>query len=202
MFTGIVREVAIVSSINTKENSSSFVLNADEEFLKDIKDGDSISVNGACMTVESKTENSFNFTAVFESLNKTNLGLLKVNDPVNLERSMTLSATVDGHLVSGHVDCTGKVSEISKSDEGWELYVRFPAEFSKNVIYKGSICINGISLTVAEITDEGEDHTEVKIAVIPHTLENTNLKDIKEKDIVNLEFDIIGKYINRMLPVK
>ncbi|CAN5483561.1 riboflavin synthase [soil metagenome] len=202
MFTGIIRNLGEVLSSAQKNDDATFVIIVENNFIDKVRIGDSISVNGACMTVESKTKDTFNFTAVSESLKKSNLGILKTGDSINLESSMTLASVVDGHLVSGHVDCTGIISEIGFNGTSHEFFVRFPAEFSKYVIYKGSVCLNGISLTVAEITDEGESDTEIKIAVIPHTYENTNLKYARQKDYVNLEFDIIGKYISRMIPAK
>lgn len=199
MFTGIIKELGNIISIKEGKNASTFIVKADPNFIEKAKIGDSISVNGACMTVENKTSDSFTFTSVSESLKKTNLSDLKVSDKINLEGSLTMSSALDGHMVSGHVDCTGIINELYKDSETCELFIQFPAEFSAYVIYKGSICINGISLTIAEITNEGEDFTEIKVAIIPHTFENTNLKSAKVKDKVNLEFDIIGKYINRKI---
>ncbi len=199
MFTGIIRELGTIESAAANNSSKTFIVLTDSEFISKVNTGDSISINGACMTVEEKTGNSFKFTSVAESLGKTNLGELKAGSKVNLESSLTMSSVLDGHMVSGHIDCTGKINEISADGDSHEFFIEFPAQFSAFIIYKGSICINGISLTIAEITNELENSTEIKIAVIPHTFENTNLKLVKEKDIVNIEFDIIGKYINRKI---
>jgi len=199
MFTGIIQDVGRVSGVLNKGDSKGFTVTVGSDFLSGVKTGDSISVNGACMTVEEYSSDTFVFTTILESLKKTNLGDLKDGYYVNLEKSMTMNSKIDGHIVSGHIDTIGLVDKVIENENSWEFFIKFSNKFSDNVIYKGSIAINGVSLTIAEIVKEGNKNTTIRISIIPHTFNNTTFKGIKEKDVVNIEFDLLGKYVKRIL---
>lgn len=199
MFTGIIQDTGRVLSSDTKGDSKKFCVDVQEEFLQGVKIGDSISLNGACMTVESYSKDNFEFTTIAESLSKTNLGKLETGSYINLEKSMTMNSKLDGHIVSGHVDTIGLVDKVIENEDSWEFFIKFSNKFSDNVIYKGSIAINGVSLTIAEIVKEGNKNTTIRISIIPHTFNHTNFKFLREKDIVNIEFDLLGKYVKRIL---
>jgi riboflavin synthase len=196
MFTGIVEEIGKVIKKNRKGDGIEFSIFS-ELLIKDIFLGDSISVNGVCQTVEKKEGNTFNISTVEETLKKTNLGQLSVNSFVNLESSLTLNKKISGHLVYGHVDCTGKIVKLITKDLGYQLTIQYPKEFYKYLINVGSISLNGISLTVANFNDSVLD-----VAIIPHTWVNTVLKYVKIGDELNLEFDIIGKYVEKIVGKK
>lgn len=199
MFTGIIQDTGKIISALDKGDSKKFNVQTQENFLSDVKIGDSISVNGACMTVETYSKNSFEFTTIAESLTKTNLGRLQNGSYVNLEKSMTMNSKLDGHIVSGHVDTIGLVNKVIENEDSWEFFIKFSNKFSDNVIYKGSIAINGVSLTIAEIVKEGNKNITIRISIIPHTFNHTNFKFLKEGDIINIEFDLLGKYVKRIL---
>jgi len=199
MFTGIVQDTGKVISRTVKGDSLRFCIEPDSKnYLKDVSAGESISINGACMTVVSKTQNKFEFTTIKESLSKTNLSSLKLKDLVNLEKAMTFNSKLDGHIVQGHVDTTGKIKKIVTLKDSWEYFIEFPRKFSCYVIYVGSISVNGVSLTVAQIVSDNSKKTLIKVAIIPHTFEVTNFKKLKVNDAVNIEFDMLGKYVNRI----
>ncbi len=203
MFTGIVQDTGkVISKISKGDSLKFFVEPSKKNYLKDIKQGDSISINGACMTVVSKNQNKFEFTTIKESLGKTNLSSLKLKDLVNLEKAMTLNSRLDGHIVQGHVDTTGIIKKIVTLKDSWEYFIEFPVKFSCYVIYVGSISVNGVSLTVAQIVSDNSKKTLIKVAIIPHTFEVTNFKDLKVNDAVNIEFDMLGKYVNRIFKKK
>ncbi len=200
MFTGIVETTGKVIS-KTKEGSGIRLLvqpNA-SGYLKSMKVGDSMAINGACMTLTSKNAKSFTFDTMAESLKKTNLGLLRSGSLVNLERAMSAGSRFDGHFVQGHVDTTGTITKINKLEGSWEVFIEFPKSLADSIIYVGSISIDGISLTVAEILKSKKANAQIKVAIIPHTLEVTTLGSAKPGDVVNIEFDMIGKYIKRIL---
>lgn len=194
MFTGLVEEVGTVSALNPLTDGVQITIRA-STIMDDIAVDASIAVNGVCLTVTAHTDNSFTVTAVSETLRKTTTGTLVVGSRVNLERAVRLQDRLGGHLVQGHVDTTGTVAEINVLDVGWELWIAFPAEFSKWTIPVGSITVNGVSLTIADLKDD-----RCKIAVIPHTLAKTTIADLVVGDPVNLEFDLIAKYLERMIP--
>ena len=189
MFTGIIEEIGKVTSISTDK----ITINC-SKILSDSKMGDSIAVNGVCLTITRMSNNSFTADISPETLKVTALSELKNGSSVNLERALTLSSRLGGHIVSGHIDTIGKISKISKLKDFYELTIDFDKSFGKYVVKKGSITINGISLTVAEC---GENF--VTIAVIPHTYENTILKELAISSIVNIEFDILSKYVENFL---
>ncbi|MDZ4713215.1 MAG: riboflavin synthase [bacterium] len=198
MFTGIIQDLGTLSAMNKGAHSIEFTVSPlSKTFLKDVNTGDSISINGACMTVEKSIEGQFTFTTISESLKKTNLGLLEMNDVVNLEKAMTLHSKLDGHIVQGHIDTTGNVCDIVINDNVREYFIEFPAAFRNNVIPVGSIAINGVSLTIAEIINETQESVRIKVAIIPHTFEVTNFKKLVKNDRVNIEFDLMGKYVLR-----
>jgi len=201
MFTGIIQDQGKVSDRIIKGDSIKFTaIPLSKKFLKDIKTGDSISINGACMTVERiiKIKNIFEFTTIKESLSKTNLGLLKKGSIVNLEKAMTLRSKLDGHIVQGHIDTTGVIKKVNTLKGSWEYFIEFNSKYRDNIIYTGSIAINGVSLTIAEIVSETKMNVLVKVAIIPHTYKYTNFNLLSEKDTVNIEFDMMGKYVKRI----
>lgn len=199
MFTGIIQDTGRILSSDIKGDSKKFCVDVQEDFLQGVRIGDSISVNGACMTVESYSKDNFEFTTIAESLSKTNLGKLEAGSYINLEKSMTMNSKLDGHIVSGHIDTIGLVDKVIENEDSWEFFIKFSNKFSDNVIYKGSVAINGVSLTIAEIVKEGNKNTTIRISIIPHTFNHTNFKFLREKDIVNIEFDLLGKYVQRIL---
>ncbi len=195
MFTGIVEEVGRIVSVRKKSKGVELTVNG-KITTQETKLGDSISVNGVCLTVTEIGKDFFSFFISYETLRRTNLKEVKPGDFVNLERALTLNSRLGGHIVQGHVDTTTKVTRIKKEGESFKFYFSLPLSFSHLIVEKGSVAVDGISLTVAEILS-----SEFSVAVIPYTYESTNLKFKRAGDNVNLEFDIIGKYVERMLKV-
>jgi len=193
MFTGLIEEIGIVKNIKPLGKGREIIISS-KLINKGLQLGDSVNVNGVCQTVENFDSNSFKVTAVEETLKKTNLGSLKVNDKVNLESSLTMSKKLGGHFVLGHIDTTGTISKIEKLTASWNLTVKYPKEYSKFLIHVGSIAIDGVSLTVAENSD-----SDLSVAIIPHTWDNTIFRSKKSGDSVNLEFDVLGKYVDNIL---
>lgn len=193
MFTGIIEEMGIVKSIKSKV----ITIEANKIF-DDLKLGDSVAVNGTCLTVssfEGKTSPKiFNADITSETLSRTNLGDLKSGFKVNLERALTLNGRLGGHIVSGHIDGTGIIKNISKNAEDIELTIEVPPNLMKYIIEKGSVAVDGISLTVAKV-----NKNYFSVAIIPHTLKETILYYKKAGDKVNIENDIIGKYVEKLL---
>ncbi len=200
MFTGIVAAVGRITGVEPlgAEGSAGVRLRvaAGGLPLSDVALGDSIAINGACMTVISKTDDSFTVDVSRESLNCT-VGLESPGE-VNLEKALTLSERLGGHLVSGHVDGLGEVVHFAPVGESWRLDVRAPAALGKYFAYKGSVVINGVSLTVNSVTDSAQGCT-ISINLIPHTIEVTTLKHLSPGSRVNLEVDLIARYVERML---
>ena len=200
MFTGIVAAIGRIISITplAADANAGVRLNvaAGGLPLADVAIGDSIALNGACMTVTQKTADSFTVDVSRESLNCT-AGLDSVGE-VNLEKALTLADRLGGHLVSGHVDGLGRVQRFEPVGESWELVIEAPLSLAKYLAYKGSIVVNGVSLTVNRVTD-GEDACAVSINLIPHTIEATTLKHLRAGSKVNLEIDLIARYVERML---
>jgi riboflavin synthase len=193
MFTGIVEELARIKTIKPTTQGIRFTIAA-KTVMDDLKTGDSISVNGVCLTIVDKEKDSFSMDLVEETLNKSNLGELKVEDYVNLERAMKVSDRFGGHIVQGHVETLGVILEKQMKDDEAVISIGLDPEWMRYCIPKGSITLDGVSLTIAAINGN-----IVEIALIPYTLENTTL-GIKEKsDTLNIETDIIGKYIDRLL---
>lgn len=196
MFTGLIEETGYVKSIVKNTNGATLVITC-KLILGDIKIGDSICVNGVCETVTNIFSDGFEVRISDETLSITTLGNLKNGDILNLERALALNSRLGGHIVSGHVDCIGKLTSIEKLSDFYNLTFEIPENKSKYIVYKGSVTINGISLTIADITDN-----IFKVAIIPHTYQNTTLKNLKIGDIVNIETDILGKYVEKMLSAK
>lgn len=188
MFTGLIEDLGQIFEISDKLNgkliSVQTNLNTDE-----IKIGDSISINGACQTVVNKKGNVLTFEAMRETIERTNFSCFKKGDFINLERAMSLNSRLDGHLVSGHIDCTAKLLNI-KEDSLAKIF-KFECD-TDLIVEKGSISINGISLTVSFV-----DEKSFEVSILPHTLKNTNLKYLKQNDLVNIEYDMVGKYIKK-----
>ena len=203
MFTGIVAAIGTITSTTplTAQNDSGLHLTIDAGSLPlaDVALGDSIAINGACMTVVSKTAQQFCIDISRESLNLTSG--LDHPGPVNLEKALTLADRIGGHLVSGHVDGLGTVSQFKPVNESFELIINAPRELARFLAYKGSIVVNGVSLTVNRVTDYA-DHCEFSINLIPHTLEVTTLKFLTPGSRVNLEIDLIARYVERMQNLK
>ena len=194
MFTGLVEEIGSIIKIESKGSGLTLTIRGNV-VMSDLSIDDSISVNGACQTVIGVHGNEFRVDTVQETLLKTTLGSLKVGDSVNLERALQLSDRLGGHIVQGHVDCVGRVQSIvNVSGGGWQLWITFPQDFRKYVVPVGSICINGVSLTVARVKDN-----TCMIAIIPHTLSVTTIGGLTVNSNVNLEFDILGKYVENMI---
>lgn len=192
MFTGIVEEIGTVKSVQSKV----ITIEASKIF-DDLHLGDSVAVNGTCLTVSNFDNKIFNADVTQETLNRTNLGSLKNGSKVNLERAMTLSGRFGGHIVSGHIDGVGSIKSMKKDDNAIILTIEVPKNLMKYIVEKGSVAVDGISLTVASLTDN-----TFSIAVIPHTLKETVLYYKKEGDKVNIENDVIGKYVERLLTFK
>lgn len=196
MFTGIVEEIGIVKSLEFKASGAKIVIGC-QKVIEDVKIGDSIAIDGVCQTVIAFNSSEFSAEISDETLKVTTLGNLKSGNTVNLERALTLSSRLGGHIVSGHVDCMGKFINIEKLSDFYNLQFEIPEKQEKYVVYKGSITINGVSLTVANIVDN-----IVSVAIIPHTYNNTSLKDLKLGQDVNIETDILGKYVEKFLSAK
>ncbi len=192
MFTGIVEEIGKIQWLRRTNKTVQLLLTS--RFAKRVHRGDSVSINGCCLTVTSHREDKIGFELLEETLNRSNLRDLKPESAVNLERAMKVGERFDGHIVQGHVDCVGTVGSMETHGGDHRLEVIFPPDFSHYIAYKGSICINGVSLTVAEA---GE--SSLVSWIIPYTYENTNLRGLQSGDAVNLEFDILAKYVERML---
>ena len=196
MFSGIVEEMAILRGIEHEQENIHFTFHC--SFTKELKIDQSISHNGVCLTVVRFQDDTYTVTAMKETLERSNLGLLKVGDRVNIERSMIMNGRLDGHIVQGHVDQTAKCVNMEDADGSTYFTFEYPCnrEMARRgyfTVDKGSVTVNGVSLTVCEPTDNS-----FKVAIIPYTRENTNFADIHIGTIVNLEFDILGKYIARL----
>ena len=195
MFTGLVTEVGTIASITLGTESAILVINAPET-VAGISLGDSIAVNGACLTATAITDRTFTADVMVQTLSLTSLGSYKEDDRVNLELAATLSHRMGGHMVQGHVDSVAHVSSIVDGEKWQEFTVSVPASLMKYIVAQGSICIEGVSLTVGRISDESN---EVTVWLIPATLEKTNLSTKKIGDPLNIEVDVLAKYVERLL---
>jgi riboflavin synthase len=191
MFTGIIEATGVITGVAANGTNRTFWI--ESPISTELKVDQSISHNGACLTVEEVTQNKHRVTAIEETLKKTDLGNWEVGSIINLERCLPLNGRLDGHLVQGHVDSTATSINIIKKDGSTEFTFQFEKKFASLVIEKGSVCVNGISLTAFDVKEE-----YFSVAVIPYTFEHTNIKNLKKNDIVNIEFDMIGKYVNRI----
>lgn len=196
MFTGIIEETGFVKEVRQGTNSASLKIEA-KVILKGMKSGDSINTDGVCLTVIEFDHNTFRVEVMAETMRMTNLGSLKPGDSVNLERAMILNSRLGGHMLSGHIDGTGTISAIEKEDIATWLHIRADAEIMKYIVLKGSVAIDGISLTVAGISQDG-----FSVSLIPHTSKMTALHDKKPTEKVNIECDMIAKYVEKFISGK
>ena len=192
MFTGIISEVGRIQKVEKIDGGKKLVIEC--SFGEDVHIDESIAVNGVCLTVIAYDDASFTVQSVEETLRKTNLGDLRVGSHVNLERSLTLEKAIEGHIVQGHVDTTATITEVVKKGADLLVHLEYPKKYEDYIVGRGSVAIDGISLTVAR--SEGN---KFAVAIIPYTWENTNLLYKSEGDSVNIEFDIFGKYIVQYL---
>ena len=190
MFTGIIESLGKITDLKVDRGNIDFTIESD--ISKELKVDQSVSHNGVCLTVTKTNNNTHTVTAVKETLDKSSMTNFSVNDLINLERAMKLGERLDGHLVQGHVDGVAKCLGVSVNDGSWIYKFEFDISNEMLLIEKGSICINGVSLTVFDIVEN-----TFKVTIIPYTYENTSFKTLKEGDIVNIEFDMIGKYLAR-----
>lgn len=192
MFTGIIETIGRVVDIRKEEENLHFIF--ESSVANELKIDQSVAHNGVCLTVVSIDGDTYQVTAIKETLDKTNLGKLQIGDAVNIERAMIAGARLDGHIVQGHVDTTAKLKKIKDADGSTEFYFKLSKDTEFFLVDKGSVCIDGVSLTVVK-TDKRKFH----VAIIPYTLEHTIFHQYKEGDVVNIEFDVIGKYIQKYL---
>jgi riboflavin synthase len=193
MFTGLIETVGVIESVTPRDHVVDCVITA-PEIMDDCAIDDSIAINGVCLTVTGRTEASFAVTMVDETLRKTSLAAAAPGMRVNVERAVRVQDRLGGHIVQGHVDGTGVIDAIEDLSPGWNMWVRFPAAFRHYLIPVGSICIDGVSLTVARLEEE-----RFMVALIPHTLSVTTLGALRVGDTVNLEFDVLAKYVESLL---
>ncbi len=192
MFTGIIEAVGRIERLEKLEGGRRLSIAC--PFADELRVDESVAVNGACVTVVAQDGSVFEAIAIEETLAKTSLGNLSDGDTVNLERAMQANGRFDGHIVQGHVDTTGTIESIEQLADSWLATIRYPASYSANLIPAGSITVDGISLTVARLTEDS-----FTVAIIPHTWEHTTVRDWQPRRHVNLEFDVIGKYVGRIL---
>jgi len=191
MFTGIIETIGRVSIL--KRDQDNLEITIESDLSNELKIDQSVAHNGVCLTVVALGEGTHTVTAISETLNKSNLGKLKEGDLLNLERCMQMNGRLDGHIVQGHVDQTGICTELIEKNGSWEYTISYDPAIGNITVEKGSICVNGISLTVINSKENS-----FSVAIIPYTYEHTNMKSLKIGDTVNLEFDIIGKYVARL----
>ena len=191
MFTGIIETLATLKQLESNGSNKSFWL--ETSITNEFKIDQSVAHNGVCLTVEAIENNMYKVTAIEETLQKTNLQSWKLNDVINIERCLSFNGRLDGHFVQGHVDATAICKNIIDKNGSWEFEFEFDEKFASLVIEKGSICVNGTSLTCFNVTQNC-----FTVAIIPYTYNHTNISKLVAGSVVNIEFDIIGKYINRM----
>ncbi|MCU0387802.1 MAG: riboflavin synthase [Chitinophagaceae bacterium] len=195
MFTGIIETTGRVKEIIANGTNRSFWI--ESPISESLKIDQSVAHNGVCLTVDALKPDMHRITAIDETLQKTHLGHWQTGSIVNLERCLLMGGRLDGHMVQGHVDCTGTCLSVEDQDGSWLFRFSFPPSFAHLIIEKGSICLNGISLTVFNVA-----HDAFSVAIIPYTWEHTNMHAIRPGDFVNLEFDMVGKYIQRSIMLK
>tara|TARA_B100000427_G_scaffold146352_1_gene121693 strand:+ start:1451 stop:2047 length:597 start_codon:yes stop_codon:yes gene_type:complete len=193
MFTGIIEEVGIVKKI--KKENKNLILDISVSFLDEIQINQSIAHNGACLTVIRLSEKSYSVHVVSETIQKTNIASLKQGDTINIERCLSIGSRLDGHFVQGHVDCIAQCLSIIDLNGSWVFQFQYPKEYKNYIVRKGSITINGVSLTISNIDDL---NNTFEVNIIPYSFQNTNFSVIKVDDFVNVEFDIFGKYFERL----
>lgn len=195
MFTGIVEEIGTINHIKNGVKSSKLIINCNK-VLEKTEIGDSICTNGVCLTVTNINKGTFEADVMSETIRKSNLNTLKIGSKVNLERALSLSTRLGGHLVSGHIDGTGYIKDLKKEDTEIWITIKTSVDILRYIVYKGSITIDGISLTIAYV-----DNDVFKVSIIPHTLQQTILSSKNIGDSVNLECDMIGKYVEKLLGI-
>jgi len=198
MFSGIIADVGRITEATDRDGGLRLVISTGDLDLGDVLQGDSIAVNGICLTVIAQTADTFTVEVSRETLDCT-VGLDMPDEPVNLEKALRLADRLGGHLVSGHVDGVGEVVAFTDLGESWKLAVRAPQALGKFIATKGSIAINGVSLTVNRVLDDESGASEFSVNLIPHTLVQTNLKNLRAGTRVNLEVDLIARYVERMM---
>ena len=209
MFTGIVQEIGIITKKKKINEGYKFRVKC-KKIAKGLGISNSVSINGVCHTVEKHSKNEFEFTSMHETLKKTNIGLLNKDGEVNLEPSLSIGDKLGGHFVFGHVDDTGVITEIKQMSSGkkgeesdnWEYWIKIHKKHYQFVIYVGSISVDGVSLTVAEIKKPKGNFFHIKVAIIPFTFHHTTFKNYRVNDKVNLEFDFLGKYVINAVKIK
>ncbi len=194
MFTGLIEEVGRVLSLRATDQGIQLQLDA-PHIAADVAHGDSIAVNGCCLTATAIQNGRLSFDLLEETLDRTNLRTLRRDSPVNLERALAANGRLGGHFVQGHIDCTAGVLSFEESGSDFRLEVELPNEFAHYAASKGSIALNGVSLTIAELLP-----SSFAVWIIPQTRRKTNFENLQAGDLINLEFDIIAKYVERMLP--
>src|SRR5215831_14149223 len=194
MFTGIIEEVGEIVGVSDARDFRTIQVHGTAVF-DDLKIGSSIAVNGVCLTARTIADRTFSAEMSRETLDRTSLGQLDVGSTVNLERPMRADARFGGHIVQGHVDCAGRIVAFEREGDSWDLEVEYPEAAGRYIVEKGSIAVDGISLTVAAL----RGRRAFSVAIIPHTFENTNLKAARAGDAVNLEFDVLAKYVENLL---
>jgi len=192
MFTGIIESTAKV--VNLQKEQSNLQITLENDLAGEFKIDQSISHNGVCLTIVKIEGNNYTVTAIQETLDKTSLSHWKTGDLINIERAMKMQARLDGHIVQGHVDQVATCIEVLEKEGSWEYTFDYDPSLQNVTIEKGSICINGVSLTVVNSKSD-----RFSVAIIPYTYEHTNFKNLKEGALVNLEFDVIGKYVKRLM---
>lgn len=192
MFSGIIESIGKV--VELKKEKGNLHISIQCDFTNELKIDQSIAHNGACLTVVSIHDDVYVVTAIYETLQKTNLNLLKINDPVNLERCMKIGDRLDGHIVQGHIDQTGTCTSVVETNGSWMYTFTYDTSTKNVTVEKGSICVNGVSLTVVN-----SEEASFSVCIIPYTYEHTNFHSIKTGTVVNLEFDILGKYIRKLM---
>ncbi|WP_278682844.1 riboflavin synthase [Paraclostridium bifermentans] len=195
MFTGIVEEIGTITHIKNGVKSSKLIINCNK-VLETTEIGDSICTNGVCLTVTNINKGTFEADVMAETIRKSNLNTLKIGSKVNLERALSLSTRLGGHLVSGHIDGIGYIKDLKREDSAIWITIKTSVDILRYIVYKGSITIDGISLTIAYVDDD-----VFKVSIIPHTLQQTILSSKNIGDSVNLECDIIGKYVEKLLGI-
>jgi riboflavin synthase len=195
MFTGIIESIGIIKAINYDRSNINFSISS--SLSNELKIDQSVSHNGVCLTVVSKEEGAYTVTAIKETLEKTNLGELKLGDKVNLERCLKVGDRLDGHFVQGHVDQTAICTYVGNENGSWTFTFKYDDKNNNITIEKGSITINGVSLTVVN-----SKKSEFSVAIIPYTFENTNFNSFSVGTLVNLEFDVFGKYVTKLFKKK
>jgi riboflavin synthase len=195
MFTGIVEKTGIIKEVISHGTNTSFWV--ESELAAELKIDQSLSHNGVCLTVEEIKDGMHRVTAIEETILKTNAGSWAAGNVLNLERCMQLNGRLDGHIVQGHVDCTAECNEIIEKAGSREYVFSFPEKFAAFIIEKGSVTVNGISLTCFNVTNN-----RFTVAIIPYTFEHTNMSSLKKADMVNIEWDVVGKYVQRMMNIK